>query len=89
MSRKNDLLREAALQYRAFHEAMHGLNEEQLTEMWLGAWSIRDIIAHIAGWHREMTPALERLASGQRPISRGRELRRPGRVERQVRGGEP
>jgi hypothetical protein len=71
MSRKQDLLNEAALQFRALHEAIHGLNEEQLTEAWLGTWSIRDIIAHISGWHGEMTPALERLARGERPLPEG------------------
>ena len=71
MSRKQELLNEAALQYRAFHEAIHGLNEEHLTEVWLGTWSIRDIIAHISGWQREMIPALERLARGERPIPVG------------------
>ena len=71
MSRNQDLLNEAALQFRAFHEAMHGLNEEHLTEAWLGQWSIRDIVAHISGWQREMTPALERLAKGQRPFAEG------------------
>ena len=71
MSQKQDLLNEAALQFQAFHEVIHGLNEEHLTEVWLGGWSIRDIIAHISGWHREMIPALERLALGQRPIPEG------------------
>ena len=71
MSPKQELLDEAALQFQAFHEAIHGLNEEQMTEPWLGAWSIRDIIAHISGWHRELIPALERLAVGQRPFPEG------------------
>ena len=39
--------------------------------MWLGTWSIREIVAHISGWHREMVPALERLARGERPIAEG------------------
>jgi len=71
MTSKQELLNEAALQFLAFHEAIHGLNEEQMTEPWLGTWSIRDIIAHIFGWHREMIPALERLGLGQRPIPEG------------------
>src|SRR5262249_32448604 len=71
MTPKDELLNEAALQFQAFHEAIHGLNEEQLTEPWLGPWSIRDIIAHISGWHRELIPALERLAPGQRPFPEG------------------
>ncbi|HXH83331.1 MAG TPA: ClbS/DfsB family four-helix bundle protein [Candidatus Tectomicrobia bacterium] len=68
---KDELLNEAAREYKAFHEALHGLNEEQLTEVWLGRWSIREIVAHISGWHREMAPALERLARGEKPIADG------------------
>ena len=42
-----------------------------MTQVWLGTWSVRDIVAHIAGWHQEMGPALERLARGERPIREG------------------
>ena len=68
---KEELLNEAAREYKALHEALQGLNETQMTEVWLGTWSVRDIVAHIAGWHREMSPALERLARGERPIPEG------------------
>jgi len=68
---KQDLLNDAAREYKAFHESIHGLNEEHMTEAWLGTWSVRDIVAHISGWHREMTPALERLARGERPVPPG------------------
>jgi hypothetical protein len=70
-SAKQELLNRAAREYRAFHEAVQGLNEEHMTEVWFGTWSIREIVAHIAGWHREMAPALERLARGARPIPEG------------------
>ena len=36
-----------------------------------GTWSVKEIVAHISGWHREMVPALERLARGERPIPEG------------------
>jgi hypothetical protein len=68
---KQELLNEAARQYKAFHETIQGLNEEQMTEVWLGTWAVRDIVSHISGWHREMIPALERLARGERPIPDG------------------
>src|SRR5256886_17563774 len=42
-----------------------------MTEVWLGTWSVKDIVAHMAGWHREMAPALERLARGEKPIPEG------------------
>lgn len=72
MSNKQELLNEAARQYKAFRESIQGLNEEHMTEVWLGTWSVRDIVAHMSGWHREMAPALERLARGERPVSEGR-----------------
>jgi hypothetical protein len=68
---KEELLSEAAGEYKALHEAWQGLNEEQMSEVWLGTWAVRDIAAHIAGWHQEMTPALERLARGERPLKEG------------------
>jgi hypothetical protein len=68
---KDELLAEAAREYTALHEALQGLNESQLTEVWLGTWSVKDIVAHMAGWHGEMGPALERLARGERPIAEG------------------
>ena len=68
---KEELLNEAAREYKALHETLQGLNETQMTEVWLGTWSVRDIVAHIAGWHQEMTPALERLTPGDRPIPEG------------------
>jgi hypothetical protein len=71
VSNKQELLNEAARQYKAFHEAIQGLNEEQMTTVWLGTWSVRDIVAHMSGWHREMVPALERIARGERPVPPG------------------
>jgi hypothetical protein len=71
VSNKQELLNEAARQYKTFHETIHGLNEEQMTAVWLGTWSVRDIVAHMSGWHREMVPALERIARGERPVPQG------------------
>ncbi len=71
VSPKQALLERAAEEYRAFHDAIEGLNEAQLTEPWLGAWSIKEIVAHMVGWHRELRPALERMARGERPVPPG------------------
>ncbi len=68
---KQELLNEAAREYKAFHEAIQGLNEEQLREPWLGTWSIREILGHLSGWHREMGRAVERVARGERPVPEG------------------
>ncbi|HXG03056.1 MAG TPA: ClbS/DfsB family four-helix bundle protein [Candidatus Binatia bacterium] len=71
MTPKQELLTRAAREYKAFHEALAGLNESQMSEVWLGTWSIKEIVAHMTGWHREMAPALERLARGEKPIPEG------------------
>jgi hypothetical protein len=68
---KQELLNEAAREYKAFHEAIQGLNESQMTEPWLGAWSVREIVGHISGWHREMGRAIERMTRGERPVPEG------------------
>jgi uncharacterized protein (TIGR03083 family) len=71
MTPKQELLNQAAREYKAFHESLQGLNEEHLTEAWLGTWNIKDIVAHIVGWHSEMGGALERIARGERPVPEG------------------
>jgi hypothetical protein len=71
VSAKDELLKLAAREYKAFHEALRGLNEDQMSEVWLGSWGVKEIVAHMDGWHREMAPALERIARGERPIPDG------------------
>ncbi len=71
MAVKDELLKQAEEEFRAFKVAIGGLDERRLTEVWLGTWSIKEILAHISGWHRELGPALERMARGERPIPEG------------------
>ena len=71
MAYKDDLLKRLDDSHAAFRELIMGLSDEQMTRVWLGDWCVRDILAHIAGWHREMTGALERLARGERPTPEG------------------
>ena len=68
---KAELLSAAEREYTALRAALDGLDARQLTEVWLGAWSVKDIAAHISGWHRELEPALERMARGERPVPEG------------------
>ena len=71
MSEKTTLLSEAETEFAAFKGALAGLDEAGMREAWLGTWSVRDIVAHISGWHRELAPALARLQTGERPIPEG------------------
>ncbi len=51
------------------------LDDAAKTTVMQGSWSVSEILAHIAGWHREMTPALERLARGEKPMPDGTDYR--------------
>lgn len=65
MSDKGRLLQEADEAFGELRQAIDGLDDTRLTRVWLGTWSIREILVHVAGWHREMIPALARVARGE------------------------
>ncbi len=71
MGLKQDLLRQADEEFTTLKSAVAGLGEAELTRTWLGTWSVRDVLVHMTGWHREMIPALERMARGERPFPEG------------------
>jgi hypothetical protein len=71
MSEKQEILSGADVEFARLKEALTGLSEAQMREVWCGTWSARDIAAHISGWHRELGPALERIAQGKRPVPEG------------------
>ncbi|HZF03282.1 MAG TPA: ClbS/DfsB family four-helix bundle protein [Patescibacteria group bacterium] len=71
MEAKHDIIQATEQEYAKLRAAVHGLGEAQIREVWLGTWGVREIVAHIAGWHREMTPALERVARGEPPYAQG------------------
>src|SRR3990170_8191827 len=65
---KDALLREMDAGFADLLSSVDGLSEEQMMRIWYGDWSVRDILAHIAGWHREEIAMLERMARGERPV---------------------
>src|SRR5262249_4743929 len=71
MGAKQELLQQAEQEYDGLKAAIKGLDEPQMSEVWLGTWGVREILAHAAGWHREMIPALERLGRGEPPYPEG------------------
>jgi hypothetical protein len=68
---RQDIIQTTEHEYAKLRAAVQGLDEARMSEVWLGTWGVREIIAHIAGWHREMMPALERLARGEPPYADG------------------
>jgi hypothetical protein len=71
MSLKDDLLRQADDDFGALRRALVGLSDDAMRRPWCGVWGVREILAHIAGWQREMIPVLERVARGEKPIADG------------------
>ncbi|GBD14185.1 hypothetical protein HRbin25_00054 [bacterium HR25] len=68
---KQELIAEAEETFQQLWQAVSALPEEAATRPWLGEWSVKDVLAHIAGWHREMAGVLERMARGERPVPEG------------------
>ena len=71
MSDKSELLEGAETEFQGLKRAIAGLSEADMREVWCGTWSVREILAHISGWHREMLPGVERLARGEKPFTAG------------------
>jgi hypothetical protein len=71
MGAKHELLTEAETAYNDLREAVDGIPEARMTDVWLGTWGAREILVHISGWHREMIPALRRIGQGKSPYPDG------------------
>ena len=68
MPSKQDELRWHEEAYRDFRSLVDGIDPARFEERWLdGRWGVREIVAHLAGWHRELATAFERMAGGERP----------------------
>ncbi len=71
MTDKQATLKTLDDEYRNLRTLIDDLTPDQLARVWFGTWSAKDIVAHVAGWEREMTGALERMARGERPAPEG------------------
>jgi hypothetical protein len=71
MEARQDIIQATEQEYAKLRAAIDGLGEAQMSEVWLGTWGVREIMAHVAGWQVEMLPALERLACGEEPYAKG------------------
>jgi hypothetical protein len=71
MADKQKLLRDADEAYEGLREAIRGLDETAMSRVWLGTWGVREIVIHISGWHRELTPAFGRLGRKEPPYPEG------------------
>ena len=51
MSLKDDLLRQADDDFAALKRALAGLSDEVMQQPVSGTWGVREILAHLTGWH--------------------------------------
>jgi hypothetical protein len=62
------LLKRLETAWHGFAESYAGLSEAQLMEPGVtGAWSVRDIIAHVTTWEEEALKHLPAILEGRRP----------------------
>ncbi len=71
MATKAEALAALDAGYRAFRAPIAELGDAAYAETWLGTWNLSQCLAHMEGWYREMTGAIQRVARGERPTPEG------------------
>jgi hypothetical protein len=74
---RDELLQQVEDGFQELLASLDRLSDEQMTIVWFGQWCVRDILAHVAGWHREMAAAFDRIARGERPVPEGVDYNEP------------
>ncbi len=66
------LLAELDQAHQEFRSLVEDLDELQFERKWIDKrWGVREIAAHIAGWHGKLGAGLERMQRGERPVPEG------------------
>jgi Protein of unknown function (DUF1706) len=68
---KQSVIQEVNAEYNNFQETIKGLERDKLDVVFYDHWSVKDIVAHMLGWEREMTEALRRIGRGERATAEG------------------
>lgn len=71
MATKQEALAALDAGYEKFRSGIKDLPDSAYAEQWLGDWNLSHVLAHMTGWYREMTGALERVGRGERPTPEG------------------
>ncbi len=69
--RRDQLLQELDDAFSSLQATYKDLSDGRKRVVMQGTWSVKDILVHIAGWHREMAGALTRIAKGERAAPEG------------------
>jgi CBS domain-containing protein len=71
-STKQELIQQLDRAYREFRSTVEDLDERAFETKWLDdRWGVREIVAHITGWHGTLSKGLERLARGEKAVPEG------------------
>ena len=70
---KDDLLKTLDISFKELLASSQGLEEDKATMSWCGNWSVKEILAHITGWNKEMTSVLKRLQRGEKATPDGKD----------------
>jgi hypothetical protein len=72
VSYRASLLQELDAAYRDFRNAVSGLDERTFDRKWLDKrWGVREIVAHLTGWHGTLSSGLQRMARGEKATPEG------------------
>lgn len=71
MTDKEQAIRDLHHGYQQFRRPIAELDDDAFNQVWLGRWGLSQLLAHMAGWYREMTPGFARVVRGERPTPEG------------------
>ena len=67
MHRKNQILSDLVETRQKILAATSGLSDAQREQVFLGIWSVKDLLAHLAGWDRTNLDAAKSVLVGELP----------------------
>ena len=70
---KHEQIGQAREAFARLMDAVDGMDEQALTTPAIDVWSVREVLAHIAGWTLVYAGIMRRLARGERPLPEGEE----------------
>ena len=65
--KKDDLIGGLVMARRSLLEAAGELPPERLDEVFLGTWSVKDLLTHLVGWDITNLQAIQEILAGQPP----------------------
>jgi hypothetical protein len=75
---KQQLLSDLDAAYESFLQEVQGLSNDQFHHKFVDdAWGVKEIVAHLTGWHGEIGGGFERMARGERPVPEGQDWNNP------------